>query len=243
MRFGAWTVSLAVVGVVGAAGVNAANHPESASSSHPAKRAQAQPTVARAPSTGDTSSVTVASAASVVIQQGTPTAALTSAPSDSAHPPTPSPLPAVAPAAVQPAATPPISTARAVPSADSLARAAIGPIIPQGRTDLVDSLFAIRTADTVVLHFDTSPARTRRADKFENIVRQTLKVVYGPFADSVLAAVPAGRLAAPNELVTTLPSRGIHLVGPHGARVALWPETRPGRDGPLVVAYRTIVER
>lgn len=127
--------------------------------------------------------------------------------------------------------------------ADSSARLAIGPIIPQGRTDLRDSLFAVRRADTVVVHFDTSPARTRRADKFEAIVRQTLNVVYGPIADSALAAVPSGRLAAPNELVTTLPSRGIHLTGPHGTRLVLWPETRPGRDGPLVVAYRTLVER
>jgi hypothetical protein len=143
----------------------------------------------------------------------------------------------------QPAVAPIAAAAKPAASVDSSARLVIGPIIPQGRTDLRDSLFAIRSADTVVVHFDTSPSRTRRADKFEAIVRQTLNVVYGPIADSVLAAVPSGRLAAPNELVTTLPSRGIHLTGPHGARVVLWPETRPGRDGPLVVAYRTLVER
>ena len=242
VRFGAWTVSLAVIGVVGAAGVNAAKHPDSASPQRPTKKAQAQPTVATAPRTADSASATVASAAAV-IQQGTPAATAAPAPSDSAHATTPSPAPTVAPAPAQPPATPQTSSVKPAPSADSIARAAIGPVIPQGRTDLVDSLFAIRSADTVVVHFDTSPSRTRRADKFETIVRQTLKVVYGPFADSVLAAVPAGRLAAPNELVTTLPAHGIHLVGPHGARVALWPETRPGRDGPLVVAYRTMVER
>jgi hypothetical protein len=240
MRFGAWTLSLAVVGVVGAAGVNAATHPDTPQVQRGAKRAQAQPIAVRAPSSPDSAAVTVASAAAV-IQQGAP-AQVASPAADSAHPASPNPAPAPI-SATQPPAASPSSSAKSVPSADSAARAAIGPIIPQGRTDLADSLFAIRVADTVVVHFDTSPSRTRRADKFETIVRQTLKVVYGPFADSTLAAVPAGRLVAPNELVTTLPTRGIHLAGPHGARVALWPETRPGRDGPLVIAYRTVVER
>jgi hypothetical protein len=105
-----------------------------------------------------------------------------------------------------------------------------------------DSLYAERSGDTVVVHFDTSPARTRRADKFERIVRQTLHTVYGPVADTLLGTVPDGQLAAPNELLTVLPQRGIHLATPTGRRIALWPETRPGRDGPLVVAYRTIAE-
>ena len=67
--------------------------------------------------------------------------------------------------------------------------------------------------------------------------------MYGPTADSALAAVPAGRLAAPNELVTTLPARGVHLAAASGAKLVLWPETRAGRDGPLVVAYRVTIER
>jgi hypothetical protein len=75
------------------------------------------------------------------------------------------------------------------------------------------------------------------------MVRETLRTVYGPIADTALAAVPAGRLAMPNELVTTLPAKGIHLAASRGARIAVWPETRAGRDGPLVVAYRTVVER
>ena len=82
----------------------------------------------------------------------------------------------------------------------------------------------------------------RHEDKFEAIVRQTLHNVYGTVADTLLAAVPAGSLVAPNELVTTLPSRGVRLTSADGARIQLWPETRPGRDGPLVVAYRTVVE-
>lgn len=116
-------------------------------------------------------------------------------------------------------------------------------LLPQGRTDLTDSLFAVRTGDTVVVHFDTSPARTRRADKFDRIVRQTLPVVYGPIADSALAVVAEGKLASPGDLLTELPSRGIHLQVAGGYRISLWPETRQGRDGPLVVAYRTMVGR
>jgi hypothetical protein len=93
------------------------------------------------------------------------------------------------------------------------------------------------------VHFDTSPLRTRRADKFDHVVRQTLPAVYGALADTLLAAIPEGRLAAPNELVTTLPTRGIQLPMPNGWRLGIWPETRPGRDGPLVVGYRALVQR
>ena len=119
----------------------------------------------------------------------------------------------------------------------------VGPIVPHGRTDLPDSLFAVRRGDTVVVNFDTGPARTRRADKFETLVRRTLPAVFGPLADTLLAAVPSGKLASAKELVTTLPKRGIRLQGAHGPRLALWPETHPGRDGPLVFAYRTVIEK
>jgi hypothetical protein len=104
-------------------------------------------------------------------------------------------------------------------------------------------MFAVRTGDTVVVRFDTGPARTRRADKFEAIVRQTLPAVFGPIADTLLATVPAGKLTSPKELVTSLPKRGLHLQASHGPRLALWPETRAGHNGPLVVAYRTVIER
>ncbi|MFL5615529.1 MAG: hypothetical protein ACJ796_17805 [Gemmatimonadaceae bacterium] len=170
--------------------------------------------------------MTVAAAAAPVIQQGAPsvapTAVLDSVPRAASAP--------VAVAAVRvDTVKPPVAT--------------IATILPEGRTDLHDSLFVERRGDTVVVHFDTSPARTRRADKFESVVRETLHTVYGAIADTLLAAVPEGRLAMPNELVTTLPAKGIHLAGPHGARIAVWPETRAGRDGPLVVAYHTTVER
>lgn len=172
----------------------------------------------------------VASAPTPVVQQGAPSAASTAL-ADS----TIQPISAAAPVSV----VRPDSTARSAVPASST----ITPVVPQGRTELHDSIFVERRGDTVFVHFDTSPARTRRADKFESVVRETLRTVYGAIADSALATVPAGRLAMPNELVTTLPTKGIHLTAARGARIGVWPETRPGRDGPLVVAYRTIVER
>jgi len=221
VRTTAWTLSLVVVGIVGAAGVNAAGrHPDSALPGGSAKRTA--PTAVAA---------TRDSAASSVQQQGAPT---TLVPAPAAHVDSAAHAPTVA----TPVAPP-------VPAVDSAPppNPVIGPILPQGRTNLVDSVFAVRRGDTVVVSFDTGPGRTRRADKFEALVRQTLRSVYGQIADTLLAAVPSGRLTTSNELVTTLPKQGLHLQGPHGPRIALWPETRPGRNGPLVVAYRTVVQR
>jgi hypothetical protein len=218
MRTAAWVVGVAVVGIVGAAGANAALHPSPPPTSRHARR---NPPMATRPRP-DSAVATVAVAAPV-IQQGTP--AIDSAPRAAAAPASSS-------------GTIVDSIAAKAPTASVLAS-----ILPQGRTDLPDSVFAVRTGDTIAVHFDTSPLRTRRADKFDGIVRQTLRAVYGPAADSALAAVPAGRLASPNELVTTLPASGVHLATPGGARLVLWPETRPGRDGPLAVGYRVTIER
>lgn len=228
VRFSAWMLTIIVVGVVGTAAVNAAMHPaETTAAPVSARRASAK--AAAIPKRDST--LTVASA--TVVQQGAPAA--TSPVADST-------TPAVS-ASV--AATPVAHTdsAAPLPPASPPASPVLRPVIPLGRTDLPDSLYAERRADTVFVHFDTSPTRTRRADKFEAIVRQTLHSVYGAIADTLLASVPAGRLVVPNELLTSLPSKGIRLAAAGGAGIKLWPETRPGRDGPLVVAYRAVAER
>ena len=95
---------------------------------------------------------------------------------------------------------------------------------------------------TVAVHLDTPATRTRRRDKFERMVRATLPAVFGATADSALAAVPAGSLASTGDLLTELPTRGLRLATPNGT-LALWPATRPGRDGPLVVTYVATLER
>ena len=115
-------------------------------------------------------------------------------------------------------------------------------VIAEGRTDLLKGVFAVRAGDTVAVHFDTPDARTRRADKFEAIVRATLPKIYGAAADSLLSRLPTGALIA-GDLVGGAMKRGIRLALADGWTLALRPETRPGRDGPLVVTYRATVAR
>ena len=221
VRFSLWTLGITVVGAVSAAAIgNVVRHTTPAPRGRPATRR----TAARPPR--DT---VVQVAAAPVIQQGSAdTGRLVVHDTVVVSGMNVSPAQAAAPKDSTPA-KPAVAT--------------LSTVLPQGRTDLPDSLFATRSGDTVVVHFDTSPARTRRADKFDHIVRQTLPAVYGRVADTLLATVPDGRLAAPNELLSSLPSRGIRLATADGRKIALWPETRPGRDGLLVVAYRTMVER
>ena len=143
------------------------------------------------------------------------------------------------------AATPAAST----PSAPAGAAAPTAPeppfplVVPEGRSNLPDSLIAERGGDSVIVDFDTPATRTRRRDKFESIVRRTLPMVYGAHIDSVLRAIPDGEIAGGTDLLHELPQRGVHLRVGQGWTLDLWPETRPGQDGPLVVSYRARVTR
>jgi hypothetical protein len=117
---------------------------------------------------------------------------------------------------------------------------AVAPVVPVGRTALRDTMVADRAGDTVRVSFDLELSRTRRAEKFEAIVRSTLPQVYGSAVDSALRALPAGSVARAGDLVTTLPEQGFRIPLAGGRTIAVWPETRAGRDGPLVVAYRAV---
>lgn len=121
------------------------------------------------------------------------------------------------------------------------AHAATAPVIAPGRVDLGNGVFAVRSGNEVTVHFDTPDTRTRRRDKFEHIVRQTLPEVFGALADSVLDHLPNGEMIPPPEVPADLSGRGIRLSLPDGRGITLWPETRPGRDGPLVVSYRASI--
>jgi hypothetical protein len=69
-----------------------------------------------------------------------------------------------------------------------------------------------------------------------------LPLVFGEDVRTALDSIPAGTFASTGDLVTQLPERGIPLkVGEHTLRV--YPVVRPGRDGPLVYAYRASVSR
>lgn len=160
---------------------------------------------------------------------------------------------AAAPAAAGVPAASSVSLASAGPAAGAVASSAPAPAttgvaavspapialsVPDGRTDLTASLVAERGGDSVTVDFDAPATRTRRRDKFEAVVRQTLPMVFGAPMDSVLRAIPAGGIAGGADLLTELPTRGVHLPVGQGWTLDLWPGTRPGQDGPLVVKYR-----
>ena len=125
------------------------------------------------------------------------------------------------------------------PSAPPKAASLLG----QGRTTLTDSIYAVRTGDSVLVNFDTHGNRTRRADKFEQMLRTTLPLVYGRRITSSLESVPAGSLLPSRDIVGELTSQGVHLTLDNGVKISLWPQTRSSADGPLVVAYRVVLER
>jgi hypothetical protein len=119
----------------------------------------------------------------------------------------------------------------------------VGILVSEGRTDLTESLVAERTGDSLVVDFDTPATRTRRRDKFEAVVRRTLPMIYGAPMDSVLRTIPEGGIVGSVDLLDELPKRGVHLPLGNGSTLDLWPETRPGQDGPLVVSYWARVRR
>ena len=121
------------------------------------------------------------------------------------------------------------------------APAPIVPAISEGRRELGDSMFAIREGAQVTVHFDTEERRTRYDWKFEDVVRATLPIVFGPDARAALDSVPEGTFARGGDLLNELPARGVALELVGGGELRVWPITRPGRDGPLVVAYRAAV--
>lgn len=116
-------------------------------------------------------------------------------------------------------------------------RARLRPAIPEGRRELGDSMFAVREGANVTVHFDTETLRTRFDWKFEGVVRATLPLIYGDVTRPALDSIPSGTLVRGGDLLTDLPARGFPIVI-GGDELRVWPITRPGRDGPLVVGYR-----
>lgn len=115
------------------------------------------------------------------------------------------------------------------------------PSIPVGRTELVDGLFAVRSGDTVTVNFDTQAARTRRSDKFEYVVRETLPAVLGEAGRGALEQLGNRRLVEGGRLLAVIDSAPLQLPVGDGRVVVLTGGTRPGQDGPLVVTYRVVI--
>jgi hypothetical protein len=149
----------------------------------------------------------------------------------------------VAPASLTTSPSPSADAPEAGAGTEAGRKTSIAPVIPIGRTALRDTMVADRTGDTVRVDFDLTLSRTRRADKFEWIMRTTLPQVFGGLADSALRAFPDGSVARAGDLVATLPVQGIRIPLTDGRAISVWPETRPGRDGPIVVAYRAVAYR
>jgi len=113
--------------------------------------------------------------------------------------------------------------------------------IGEGRTPLRGGIYAERRGDDVTVHFDTPLTRTRRPEKFEGLLRETLPLIYGALVDSAIAVIPVGSLVPAQGLTTELPTQGLYVPVAGGRTLRVWPETRPGEDGPLVVRYRVAI--
>jgi hypothetical protein len=135
----------------------------------------------------------------------------------------------------------PESTVVTVASVTIPPAAELAATIGEGRTSLRDGIVAMRSDDEVTVHFDTPLLRTRRPEKFEAILRATLPQIYGARVDSALIAMPARTLVPPHGLTTDLPTQGLYVPVPGGPTLRIWPETRAGENGPLVVRYRVLV--
>ena len=146
-----------------------------------------------------------------------------------------------APSPTSPIAQPTSPIPPSIASPSALPGMPLIPLVPEGTSPLSDSMSVVRQGDTMLVHFDTELARTRRPEKFDAVVRATLVQIYGPAAETLLSGIAPGTLARGGDLLAELPTRGIRLPAGDGRTLSLWPVTRPGRDGPLVVSYRATV--
>lgn len=135
-----------------------------------------------------------------------------------------------------------VSSGTATPDdAGAPARPVLRPAIAEGRRELSEGMFAVREGPEVTVHFDSELLRTRFDWKFEGIVRTTLPVLFGDAVRTALDSIATGALVRGGNLLTDLPVRGFPIALPeHTLRI--WPVTRPGRDGPLVIGYRVRAE-
>lgn len=155
----------------------------------------------------------------------------------------PTPLLAGQPAAGQSAATQPPAAKVAVDpvSPRAVAGPSVVPIIPGGESMLADGVAASRSDGVVTVSFDKPMVRTRIPEKFERFLRTTLPAIYGARIDSSLTKIPIGGIARQGDLISVLPTSGVRIPIDAAWELRVFPETRPGVEGPLVVRYRATV--
>ena len=132
--------------------------------------------------------------------------------------------------------TPP-ATAPVVPATPARP-APFAPVILRGETMLADSIVATRSDSDVVVNFDRALLRTRRPNKFEQLVRTTLESVYGAPGAAVMRKLPYGAIASQGDLINELPTRGVRIPVDSAWVIRVLPETKVGDGGPIVVRYR-----
>jgi hypothetical protein len=147
------------------------------------------------------------------------------------------PSPTVAPAAAPLDSTPRAPVVAPAPSP------APAPIVSTGTSWLADSVAVVRSDTDVVVAFDRPEIRTRRADKLERFIRATLPAIYGPLAGEALTRIPDGTLVPVAGLLDSVPRRGLRVPLTNEWALRVYPETRAGQDGPLVIRYRARVRK
>lgn len=138
-----------------------------------------------------------------------------------------------------PAPTPtPVTPA---PVARPAARA--GYILVEGKTQLTDSIYAIRAGDSVIVNFDAQGYRTRRSDKFEATILATLPLVVGKMATAGFDTVKKGQLVSNRDVTGALAGEGMRVTLSNGSTVRLRALTRVVPSGPLVIGYLAVIDR
>jgi hypothetical protein len=118
-----------------------------------------------------------------------------------------------------------------------------GYVLVEGRTQLSDSVYAMRAGDSVVVNFDAYGFRTRRPDKLEQSLRLTLPMVFGRMATASLDTVAKGGFVTNRDVVGALAAEGMHVTLDNGATVRIKVLTRVVSDGPIAIGYLAVLER
>lgn len=118
-----------------------------------------------------------------------------------------------------------------------------GFVLVEGKTQLTDSIYAIRTGDSVLVNFDAYGYRTRRSDKFEGTLRESLPLVFGRLATSNIDTLAAGQLVANHDVIGSLASEGMRITLGNGATARVRVLTREVTGGPIAIGYLAIIER
>jgi hypothetical protein len=118
-----------------------------------------------------------------------------------------------------------------------------GFVLVEGQTQLTDSIYAIRAGDSVLVNFDRFGYRTRRPDKFETSLRETLPLVFGRTATAFIDTLKPGQLVLNRDVVGELADGGMIVTLDNGAEIRIRVLTRVGRDGELAIGYLTTITR